>query len=229
MNHAEKIRVLLSKTIDKGCTEEEAMQSAMKARELMEKYSIDFSELEMKAEGARHTRHEDFTNSLEMRILLELYTGIAYFTETIGYQSPVGNEINYVGLSSDTVFADWLTTALQGYTLRATKEYMKSHPKGDIGTTKREKMSFAVGCAARINNRLREAADKNRPPAGTGLVLVKRGLIDAKLAEMDIRLRMGAPVRKLLSKSGLAAGKCAGEGARWDKPVNQGKGVGLLS
>ena len=51
-NHAAKIKALLGKTIENGATEAEAMAAAIKARELMDKYDIDLTTLDMKAEGS---------------------------------------------------------------------------------------------------------------------------------------------------------------------------------
>ncbi len=48
---ASRIRALLAKTVDKGCTEAEAMTAATKAKELMDKYQIDLSDTELEEEG----------------------------------------------------------------------------------------------------------------------------------------------------------------------------------
>ena len=48
---AAKVRALLAKTVDKGCTEQEAVAAASKAKELMDRYQVDLSEAELEEDG----------------------------------------------------------------------------------------------------------------------------------------------------------------------------------
>jgi hypothetical protein len=48
---AAKVRALLAKTVDQGCTEQEAIAAAAKAKELMDRYQVDLSEIELEEEG----------------------------------------------------------------------------------------------------------------------------------------------------------------------------------
>jgi hypothetical protein len=51
MNRTEiagRIKGLLAKTVDNGCTESEALSAALKARELIEKHQLCLSEVELR-------------------------------------------------------------------------------------------------------------------------------------------------------------------------------------
>jgi uncharacterized protein DUF2786 len=47
---ATRIRGLMAKTTENGCTEEEAMLAAAKARELMDRYRLTMTDVEIQAE-----------------------------------------------------------------------------------------------------------------------------------------------------------------------------------
>lgn len=55
---AARIRALLMKTVDNGCTEEEAMAAAAKAGELMDRYGLESSEVEIRAEKCTTGAHK---------------------------------------------------------------------------------------------------------------------------------------------------------------------------
>lgn len=218
--YAQLVKALLSKTVANGCSEEEALSAAYKARELMAKYQLTMADIDVKKEGATHAFRENFTNSPEMHVLMTLYGPISKFTETRGWQSSIGNKVNFVGLASDVMFAEWLIDMLSEFCYRNTKVYMKTYPRGDIGATKRAKVSYMIGCAERIGERLLAEWERRRPPPGTGLVVVKDALIKDHLVSMGIKLHAVGRSTPPLDPLSVALGKAKGNEANFTKPMN---------
>lgn len=77
---AARICALLSKTTDNGCSEDEAIAAALKAKQLMDKYEIDLSEAELLADGYEQVDMEQ-PRSESWMIQDIMIGGIAEFTE----------------------------------------------------------------------------------------------------------------------------------------------------
>lgn len=215
MSIRDKILALLGKTVENGCTEEEAMAAAAKAKELMEKYGE-----QVMAEPYEIHLQNAYANSLEMHIIERLTPGVSAYCRVSPIYAPYKAGMQFFGPESATVFAEWLLPSLLDFVLRATEEHMKEYPRGlGIGDTKREKLSFAIGCAHRISERMRAEAGPwdNR----THL---------AKYEELKGgKLKKGHMRSTNVKNSAIEAGKVAGDGARWDRPVNAGGEVRRLT
>lgn len=213
MNLRNVIDALRAKTVDNGCTEDEAMAAALKVRELLAKHGEPTEELESWTQEA-------FANSLEMHILTNLWSGICDYCRVSALAGPHKSGLQFIGPESGVVFAEWLAPTLLGYVLRATEEHMKGYPRGKgIGDTKREKLSFAIGCAARISQRMSaESEPWDR----------KKWLV-AWAEKKGIKIVKGKANGAAIKSSAMDAGRAAAEGARWDRPVNGGGEVRRLS
>lgn len=219
--YANLVKALLAKTVANGATEEEALSAAYKARELMQKYQLTMADIDVKKEGAAHVEREGFANSPEMQVILILYPVLGKFTECRAWQNHGGYKVNFVGMASDVMFAEWLLDMLCEFVARNTKEYMKDYPRGNIGATKRAKVSFMIGCAERIRERLYEEIERRPPPVtGTGLVVVKDALIKDKMNEMGIHLRPGKGRLPPTDPLSVLMGRQKGNEANWNKPMS---------
>jgi hypothetical protein len=231
---AARIRALLAKTVDKGCTEQEAMAAAAKAKELMDKYQLDLSEAELEEEGfVRSTA--DRAERRRFNVQEWIAGAVAAYTDTkcwrtiseIGYRS----KYRYVffGLKSDVEFANWLLKALEAFTWQKADEYGIASGNSDYHS----KRDFAMACANRISARLRAEAEarktKNTARASTGksLVVVKHQLIEHEFNKLGLRLRGGSS--RSYSGYGVegssAAGRAAGDHATFGRPMNGGRGT----
>lgn len=227
-NHAAKIKALLSKTIENGATEDEAIAAAMKARELMDKYDIDLTTLDMKAEGFETLINQYFAVSPEHRAATAIAVAVAAYTDTKVYGTNNRSAIAYFGLKSDVAFATWLETTLVGFVVRNAEVYIKEWKAQQFvpnsGATKTERLSFIMGCSARIAKRLRDEADKRRESKGTGsmalVVRDKAQVVTEEWAKLNMKLGKAAGQKVRLSNSGWDSGARTGDEARWDKPVN---------
>src|SRR5258707_9647389 len=151
----EKVRAILSKTRDNGCTESEAMAALTKARELMATYDIDKKELQDVIEKAQI--HKTAASD-PYEIKRNLCVNVGRFTNCKAFRDRA-DIINFAGKESDIVFATWLLDTLQRFVMRALRDYQKEKIKrGAFHSNNLTSSSFVVGCAGRINEKLKELA-----------------------------------------------------------------------
>lgn len=203
----ERVKAILAKTMDNGCTEGEAMAALAKARELMATYEIDEKELETVAEKAQIHRTEA-RDPYEIKNNLSVNVG--RFTNCKAFRDRQ-NVINFAGKESDIIFATWLLDTLQRYVMRSLRDFQKQRAKERAGNSNYTSASFVVGCAARINEKLKELAPINW--AATQALIVK---------ELNMNLTKSRSRGKEVHEGSVMAGHRAGEHARFDKPVSQG-------
>src|SRR5258708_1389407 len=111
----EKVKAILSKTMDNGCTEGEAMAALAKARELMATYEIDEKELRDVAEKAQV--HKTAVSD-PYEIKRNLCVNVGRFTSCKAFRER-DNVICFAGKEGDIVFATWLLDTLQRFVMRA--------------------------------------------------------------------------------------------------------------
>jgi hypothetical protein len=217
-----KIRALLSKTVDKGCTEAEALMAAAKAKELIDHYQIDMSEADIAEEGYVKGKAESDMGR-KFNVQNWLASSISRYCETKFWLSREGygrgkTRIVFFGLKSDVEFANWLLTGLEAFVWTKADEF---------GGDYYEKRNFAMGCCNRIAERLREeiakraAQNVTMSQTGRSLMVVKGQLVESEFKKLGLRLRSsgGSSYRSGGSASSRAAGYAAGNGASFGRPV----------
>jgi hypothetical protein len=164
-----RIKALFSKTIEAGATEAEALASAEKARELIEKYQLDMGAEELKKEGfvEKSINMETARFAFARRIL----HAIEKFCEVkCWYMTDGGRKVEVFGLASDVELAAYLIESLTTFTLAGADLHIAVERKMAIalGTpltsaqSRQAHHSYLVGCANRISVRLREMAQQRR-------------------------------------------------------------------
>lgn len=206
----ERIKAILSKTMENGCTEGEAMAALAKARELMATYEIDEKELDSLNIEKTTTFRTEARDPYEIKHGLSVNVG--KFTRCKAYYDR-DKVINFAGKESDIIFATWLLDTLQRFVMRALREYQKQRAVkgGTHANSNFTSASFVMGCASRINEKLKELC----PPdwAKTQELIVK---------EMKLDLSKSRASRREVHEGSLRAGHTAGNSARFDRPVGQG-------
>lgn len=231
---AARIKALLEKTVENGCSEGEAIAAAMKARELADKYQIDLSAADLEAEGGLHGICDPHLGRM-VNVQKFMGNGIADFTDTKcwygecniaedGEPPEFDKRLQFVGLASDVDFAFWLVITLEDFVWAQADRF---------GGNGRERKDFAIGCASRISERLREEAAKRKADASNdsrnALVVVKNALVESTFKELGIKLRNGTSRSRIGSRNAFAAGKQAGNKANFGRPVNGGGGMARLT
>src|ERR1700691_171383 len=101
-NILNKVRAILSKTVDNGCTENEAMIALSMAEKLIEEHEISDEDLKLEGEKAI-IEVSDIRDPQNVR--WKICYWVSKFTETYTY----GNKksVKFAGLKSDVDFAIW--------------------------------------------------------------------------------------------------------------------------
>lgn len=230
---ATKVRALLAKTVDNGCTEAEAMAAAIKAKALIDEYQINLSELELAEEGfvkgkaeAAWTRRFNVQDYLMVQVasFCEVKTWRQY--DNYGFRAK-GPRVIFFGLKSDVEFANWLLVALESFIWTQADafelgERMRLGPSVGGYYMKR---NFARGAVFRIKERLREAVAARKPQAmgdGRSLVIVKQALVTREFDKLGLKFSNssgGELNRGDAPADAYSAGKAAGDKASFGRPV----------
>lgn len=207
-----KIKALLTKTTQAGCSEAEAMMAAHKAKELLDKYQIDLSELDLREEGT------DETEVQMSAISRDLSGSVAAYCEVKSWRDDYKH--HYLGLKSDVFFAEWLLLALTSFVQRKTLDYSLNTVK----IYQNDVAEFQIGCAKRIRERLQaevEARKAERSSTGRELIIVKDQLVTEAWAKKNLQLSGGSRPRQALASQHYMAGHSAGGEARFSRPVSR--------
>lgn len=181
---AAKIRALLSKTVENGCTEEEALSAAQMAAALLEKHNMTVDETQLRENPMRRETYEvdDLVGERLWKVArsISLLTGSRYWTSAAGVH-PV--EINFFGFEHEVEVARYLLEICA----RATRQAGKRVERDNLLLVKRKRVQARIAFVDGMIDRLAERIEAMVPPAatGTGLVVLRDQLIDAA---MDVKL-----------------------------------------
>lgn len=214
---AARIRALQAKSTANGATEAEALAAAAKARELLDKYQLDMSEVEIRAEGTEVvvTSLDDTMQSLCVRVSQLCDCKVWGETRT--------KSLKFFGLSSDVQFATWLCKTLSqfvaGQCLSYALDSLDMSP--DVAD------SFRLGIIERINARLIAEAQLRKgsqdSTQGRGLIVVKNALVTEEWAKLNLNLTYrAAPKQYSRNAEARDAGRSAGDKASFGRPLSTG-------
>lgn len=216
-----RIKALLAKTVDRGCTEAEAMAAAAKAKELMDVHQLNLSDVELEEEGCIRGTAEDHMHR-KLNIQDWICAAVGAFCEVKVWGS--GKRIVFFGLRSDVELANWLLKSLEAFIWSKADAY---------GTTYMTRRTFAMGCANRISERLHEEARnrKARQPIGTGrsVMVIKNAIVQREFNKLGLHLGRQRRSYTRGDENARAAGYKAGDGAHFGRPINGGGEVKRLA
>ena len=216
-----KVRALLAKTQENGCTEAEAMAALAKARAMMDAYEITDEELQLtKAEAA--IIHTSASKHDKYGVRRWLGPGVAKYCACKAWTNRDG-DIVFCGLPSDAQLADWLLGSLEAFVRRELAAFLlvDLSPRG---MRRRVINGFVLGCSGRIVDRLfalvAEAAAAKQSNS-KALVLIKDRAIDDAIAAAGIKLR-ARTAHRVQDNRAHKAGATAGDRATFGRPVGFG-------
>jgi uncharacterized protein DUF2786 len=215
----EKIRALMSKTIDRGCTEQEALAALDKARALMDAYEVSEAELQLTKEETAILRSEPPGSRDPHNIKLYLATAVSEFCSCKAWKGPDG--IVFCGLPADVRYATWLLDTLTAFVQAELARHLIGclAPKGERRFIIN---GFVAGCCSRINVRLGALRTQSAAVAtsnGRELVTVKSTAIRDKMKALGIKVRTTQPNRRN-DEASVQAGRSAGDHASFGRPVS---------
>jgi hypothetical protein len=178
-----KIRALLSKTVENGVTEGEAMLAAAKAAELMEKYDIETADLAEPVEGIGEAMLDIDPAMSDALWRIGIAIGELCMCRFLVYQVN-RSKVVFVGYDSDREIAAYLM-GICGRALGNETEAEDRRNKLFVKHVRlRKRLGFIEGMSTRLAERISKLAWK-RKQGGTGLVVVKMDKINEHIGEID--------------------------------------------
>jgi len=228
-----RIRALSARTVDRGCSEAEAMAAAAKVGELLEIYGLSMSEVELRQEACVQRR---LACAGPQRLALRwLYPALLRFTECRGWTDGRADFVLY-GLEPDVLLADYLLRVVEGALVfeearyRASAAYLRSR-----ATPQTRLRSFRYGFADRVGKRLEAmtedrlaAAEARRDAApataatSTALVLARERKVEEGFRTLGVRLRTVYSTATVRDRGAYGSGAEAGARVGLGRPVGAG-------
>ena len=222
-----RIRTLTERTIDRGCTEAEAMAAATMVGRLLERYALTMDEVDIRQQPCVQVMVP--VGGMRRRPIDICVPAIARFCDCIVWLARSELQAHYVffGFDTDTQLAAYLFDVI-GRAMRNELARFKARSASTKGTALRgASISFQNGVAVRVAERLeallaeREAAVTAQRPTGNALIIVRHQVVEDAFRESKVRL-LGQQALSLRHNAAFRAGKAAGERVNLNRPVAQG-------
>jgi hypothetical protein len=234
-----RIRALAARTVERGCSEAEAMVAAAKVGELLEVYGLSMSEVELREELC--VQRVMVFDDPRRQAMGWLFPTLLRFTECRGWTVGRADYVIF-GLEPDVQMAEYLMQVIAGalhfeeWRFRASPDYLRARaaPQAVL-------RSFRIGFADRVAARLEELGAHRREAvqeahrqaaragsAGTALVLVKERKIEEGFRALGVRLRTVSRSTVVRDKGAYGRGREAGGRVGLDRPVGAGPAAGRL-
>lgn len=228
-----KIKALLAKTVENGCTEAEQMAALGKAQAMMDAYDVTEEDLEdaKKDEAVHAFRHAHDPHSVRTA----LCTSVARFTGTESFKSRSKRYhtcVSFIGTRPDVEFAGWLLDHLTAFVQRELTQFCLKTPAGPSRADRRVVVNgFVFGILERVVERLNalcEASEVRATENKHALVVIQTALIQKKIEDMGIKFRVREPRSRMCGVDAREAGREAGDRATFNRPVGEGGSVALI-
>lgn len=185
---AGRIRALLAKTVENGCTEEEALSAAAMAADMLRRYNLTVDEVELRASpfGRHSERHEDAVGERLWKPaagIAEL-TGVKFWTSSAGVY-PI--EVSFFGFQHEVDVARYLLEICARAMRQEHRRQERAFALLVPAARRRKVLPFLDGMADRLRQRI--TAMKPPAPTGTGLVVLRGSLITEAMAAEGLKLR----------------------------------------
>ncbi len=191
-----RIQGLRAKTVAQGCTEQEALAAAAKVAELLDRYGLSLSELDLQQQACEGAPVE--TERRRVGPVDDCVPAIAAFFDCrVWGEKSASSMLRYVffGMPADVAASRYLYDLVEQAFETETARFRAGSTYADAPTRVRRTMtnSFQIGLARGIVAKLqtlREARETSlRGASGRDLVVAKAGVVEAELARLGLHLR----------------------------------------
>lgn len=211
-----RIRSLRAKTVDNGCTEDEALAAAAKVAELLDRHDLSLTDVELREAACERVAYE--THRKKRIPIADCIGAVAGFCDCkVWREKNEHGEARYVffGLSADAEVALYLTGLIDIAVRSELGRYKSSRAYLRFRHQERHlaKASFALGMVSSIAEKLeamKVERDQANKQTGRDLVVVKTSVIDEELQKLGLSFRTGRSAGRLVSPDAFAAGSTAG-------------------
>ena len=213
----ERIRALRAKTLDQGCTESEAMAAAAKVAELLDRYGLTLSAVDIETQRCESIGIE--SSRKRAGPLDECLQSIATFCDCKAWQEQTaGGFLRSVlfGLPADVEAAHFLygRVAAAFETETAAFKAGDFYLRTETGARRRATTSFQIGLSEGIHGKLTrlkaERDEVRRGASGRDLVPLKTAAVEEDAAKLGLRFTAKQSASRLVRMEAYRAGQVAG-------------------
>lgn len=212
----QRIQGLRAKTVDQGCTEQEALASAKKVAELLDRYGLSLGEVEMRELACEGIGVE--TGRKRRAAVDDCVPSIGLFCDCkVWIETTTSGAIRYVffGLPADVEAAHYLYDLIALTFSTETARYKSCDMESNSGVRRDGVRSFQIGLARGISEKLHTMKSERdtalRRSTGRDLVLLKTSVIEEELEKLGLDFQAKAGRRKRRVEVGAyEAGRATG-------------------
>ena len=209
-----RLQALRTKTIANGCTEQEALAAAAKVAELLDRHDLSLSDLEIREEQCAQSAIA--TNKKQRQPISACVPAIAEYCDCkVWREKDETGRLRYVffGLRPSIEMAHYVYDVITVTMRNAWEHYVATQRLIRYGQD--EKGSFLFGMAVSIAEKLMamktERDESLRRNNGRDLVVVRKAVVDAEFAKLDLNFRPGRGSGKKVAAGAFEAGHAAGQ------------------
>jgi hypothetical protein len=225
----QRIRALRAKTVEQGCTEQEALAAAEKVAELLDRYGLNLSELDLRKQSCEGIGVE---TDRKRRGPIDdcMATIAAFFDCRVWAETAEDATLRYIffGLPADVQAAVYLHDLIALAFVSETAAFQAGdfYRSADSGHRRSATSSFQLGLARGINQKL-QTLRQSRDVASAGsngraLVPIKDAMIDDEMERLGLTFHRRATARRRVLPTAYNAGKEAGERFEYRPGIEQG-------
>ena len=211
-----RIQALRAKTIDNGCTEDEALSAAAKVAELLDRYDLSLTDIDIREAPCERRAYETYRKK---RIPLDDCIGaIANFCDCrVWREKNAAGESRYVffGLRADIEVAHYLAELIDTAVRSELGRYKTTAELWPVPAQSAAPGQRLVRAGHGRVHRGQADGDEGRPrpgqqSTGRGLVVLKASVVDAEFGKLDLNLRAARSTGRTVSMTAYEAGGVAG-------------------
>jgi Protein of unknown function (DUF2786) len=230
-----RIRALAAKTVENGCTEEEAFAAAALLAKLVDKYGFSPDDINEPAEKLTEAKIRTGQARAKEWFAMAVanYCDCEVFLRRIDTNN---KELVFFGMETDILMCNYVMSILERANETGFKHYlMQQKLNASYGVKKSQKeiyhdrKAFDAGMANRVNARLKEmkaarnsAVDETTGKTGGALVVVKNAAVTQEFAKRYRTKPRNTRTRVNNSGAAYAAGQRQGDSVS----INRGVGGG---
>ncbi|OAN51601.1 hypothetical protein A6A05_01645 [Magnetospirillum moscoviense] len=190
----QRIQALRAKTVDQGCTEQEALAAAEKVAELLDRYGLSLSELDLRRQACEGVGIE--TTRRRTGPIDECTPSVAAFFDCRTWieKNPAGLLRHvFFGLPADVEAAHYLydlieiTFATETDRFKAGAVYAELHSSERRGGTNSFQVGLGHGIARKLHTLREEREAAMVRSTGRDLVPIKASVVDEELNRLGIK------------------------------------------
>ena len=213
----ERIRGLRAKTIDQGCTEQEALAAADKVAELLDRYGLSLGEIDLRQQACQGFGIE--STRKRSGALDECLSSIAQFCDCRAWNemSEAGTIRSvFFGLPADVEAARYLYERVAMALQTETAAFQKSHIYDEAGggrakSTRSFRWGLAGGIRTKLLQRKAERTETSIKASGRDLVPVKESVVEEELAKLGLNLTSKSKRGQMVLVDAFEAGEAAAQ------------------